>query len=183
MLADLFVPGGTAAEREALTRFQREAADAESAARLYGLVYEYDARRAIEHIAAPALVLHRRKDTAVAFQLGRELAASLPDARLVALEGMRHLPWHGDSGAVISEALEFLAETEDPEAVAGHGPPVASAAAAESPPSSAAAGRSGLSGPMVLPELSPREVEVLRLVAEGQSDQQIAAQAARLELI
>ncbi len=108
MLSDIFVPGGTDAEREAWARQQRESTDPETAAELYELVYSFDSTRAAPHVAAPALVLHRRDDAAVSFDLGRELAASLPNAQFVPLDGTRHLPWYGDTESVIEESLDFL---------------------------------------------------------------------------
>jgi class 3 adenylate cyclase/pimeloyl-ACP methyl ester carboxylesterase/DNA-binding CsgD family transcriptional regulator len=167
MLSDIFVPGGTQAERREWARFQRASAEADVAAELYELVYRYDASRAVEYVTAPALVLHRRHDTAVNFALGRELAASLPNASFVPLEGMRHLPWQGDSEATLSHALAFLAEHEPTSPVAVPG----LAEAPFVPPTPRAA---GMRGPVILPELSARELEVLRLVAKGSSDREIA---------
>ena len=46
----------------------------------------------LHEIQAPTLVLHRRDDRAMPFASGRELAALLPDARLVPLDGNLH-PW------------------------------------------------------------------------------------------
>lgn len=170
MLSDIFVPGGTQAERRNWVQFQRASAAPDVAADLYQLIYDYDATRAVEHATAPALVLHRRDDTAVSFRLGRELAASLPDARLVPLEGMRHLPWQGDTEPIFTHALSFLAEHE----AAATDATVSDQAAEPAPAPTPAPAPAGLRGPMSLPELSPRELEVLRLVADGHSDRAIA---------
>lgn len=167
MLSDIFIPGATTEEREAWTKFQQDAAAPDAAADLYELIYRYDATRAAAHASAPALVLHRRDDTAVAFRLGLELAAALPDARLKPLEGARHLPWQGDADAITTETLRFLAESRGATRTPTTPEPAAIASAA---PGS----REGPRGPMSLPELSPREVEVLRMVADGLSDNEIA---------
>ena len=45
--------------------------------------------------------------------LGRELAASLQESRFVSLDGNVHLPWLGDSAAVLAAVDEFL-ERHDP---------------------------------------------------------------------
>ncbi len=166
MLSDIFVPGGSPAERRAWAQFQRDSADAEEAAELYELIYSYDASRAVEHADAPALVLHRRDDTAVDFKLGRELAAGLPNARLLPLEGMRHLPWQGDTEPILNETIAFLADH------AGDGNPSPSPSAGMPDPEPAA--RPGIRGPISLPELSAREAEVLQLVSGGLSDREIA---------
>ncbi len=153
VLSDVFMPSATATEREDFVRFQRESAPAESAARSLEAVYSFDLGDTAERIRAPSLVLHRRDDRAIAFSLGQELAARIPGATFVALEGADHLPWHGDSAALARAVLEFLG-VEDPEVeLAGAEPP------ADAVPET---------------DLSQRELEVLRLVALGLSDCEIA---------
>jgi DNA-binding NarL/FixJ family response regulator len=88
-------------------------------------------------------VLHRRDDRAIPFALGRELAAQIPGARFLPLDGSDHAPWMGRSAAVVDATLAFLDDD---------------AGAEEALPD----------------DLSPREREVLRLVAAGLSDRQIA---------
>jgi pimeloyl-ACP methyl ester carboxylesterase/DNA-binding CsgD family transcriptional regulator len=168
VLSDMIVPGGTPAEREAWAKVQRDSADADAAADLYQLVYDYDSTRALDHVTAPTLVIHRRDDAAVPFKLGRELASRLPSSRFVPLEGTRHLPWQGDTEPIVELTLEFL-EAHQP---APGDPTSTSPEAAEAPPTAPAP--RGLNGPVSLPDLSPREVEVLKLVGEGLSDREIA---------
>ena len=59
-------------------------------------------------IGVPALVVHRRQDRAMPFAGARELAAALPDAELVALDGDIHPPWLGDSEPILAVLLAFL---------------------------------------------------------------------------
>ncbi len=165
MLSDIFVPGGTDAERQAWTKQQQDSTDARTAADLYELVYSYDATRAARHVSAPALVIHRRDDAAVAFDLGRELAASLENARFAPLDGSRHLPWYGDTDSILDETLPFLRE---------HVPAVPSKTPSAGSVTQPVAASPGMVGPMDVPDLSPRELEVLRLVADGLSDRAIA---------
>ena len=66
----------------------------------------------------PVLVIHRRDDHAIPHAVGRELAASLPEARFVSLDGDLHLPWLGDSAAVLAVVDEFLARHDPPPAAA-----------------------------------------------------------------
>jgi len=167
MLSDIFLPGASDSEREAFTDQLRGSADPETAAELYELVYSYDATRAARHVSSPALVIHRRDDAAVDFELGRELAATLQNARFQPLDGNRHLPWYGDTDAVVDEVLAFLREHPSPSpSTTGSG------SADRDEPASVA--RPGLTGPLGEPDLSPRELEVLRLVAEGLSDREVA---------
>jgi class 3 adenylate cyclase len=62
------------------------------------------------------LVIHRRRDTAVNFEAGRELAALIPGARLVPLEGRNHAIFPNDPEyEMYQQAVEeFLAEDRKP---------------------------------------------------------------------
>jgi len=144
MLAEMFAPDASPEIRRRVVDFQRASASAEMAARLLELVYAFDVREEAAALSAPALVLHRRDDRAVPFALGRALAAQIPGARFLPLEGSAHAPWMGRAGAVLEATLAFL---DDAPAVPGD---------------------------LALDDLSDREREVLRLVAAGLSDRQIA---------
>ena len=144
MLAEMFAPDASPEVRRHIVDFQRASASAEMAAQLLELVYAFDVRDATARVQAPVLVLHRRGDRAVPFALGRELAAQIPGARFVPLDGSDHAPWMGRSTSVVEAALAFLDD--------GAAPPDAPA----------------------VDELSAREREVLRLVAAGLSDREIA---------
>jgi pimeloyl-ACP methyl ester carboxylesterase/DNA-binding CsgD family transcriptional regulator len=144
-LAAMWLPGADAETLERFARLQRAAAGAEVAAAMLEGVYAADVRELLPRVIAPALVVHRRADRAMPFAQGRELAARLSAARLVALDGELHLPWLGDSDAVIGTVGAFLDEHHPVGAAPRDGP------------------------------LSEREREVLRLVADGLSDAEIAA--------
>lgn len=149
VLADIFMPGATAAERAVFAQFQRQCSTPEEAAAELALVYRLDARDVISSIEAPTLVLHRREDRAIPFALGQDLASSIDRAQFVELHGDEHFPWRGDAEAVVVATTRFLS---------GHAPAPVS-------PTVSVPGRD---------VLSPREIEVLRLVAAGRTDAQIA---------
>ena len=151
VLADVFMPSATAAERDEFVSFQRDSAPAELAARSLEATYTFSVEDSAGLIRSPTAVLHRRNDRAIPFELGRQLAARIPGAVFVALQGADHLPWFGDARAVARAVLEF-AGVERPEVVSA---PRVDAAAADT-------------------GLTARELEVLRLVAEGLSDAEIA---------
>jgi pimeloyl-ACP methyl ester carboxylesterase/DNA-binding CsgD family transcriptional regulator len=148
LLADIFLGDADGAEQERVARYQRAAASPETAAALLELIYRNDVRAELERVRAPTLVVHRRGDRAIPYHLGRELAAAIPGATLLPLEGTAHFPWAGDWRSVARALRSGLV----PEA----GPRLADEPAA------------------VL--LSGREREVLALVASGLSDQEIADQ-------
>jgi pimeloyl-ACP methyl ester carboxylesterase/DNA-binding CsgD family transcriptional regulator len=145
LLAEIFVPSGDRAERESFAHFQRRSATADVAAALFELTCSIDVSEDAARLEAPILVVHRRGDRAIPFSAGEELAALGPKAELVALEGDSHMPWFGAAGDVVDAIAPFL----------GMAAPARPAAA-------------------VVSQLTARELDVLRLVAEGLSDGDIA---------
>ncbi|GLI26713.1 LuxR family transcriptional regulator [Agromyces rhizosphaerae] len=153
VLADLFLPEATAEERDEFVAYQRRSASRESAAASMAELYAFDSTGHLGRVRAPTLVLHRREDRAIPFALGADVASRIPGARFVELHGLDHFPWRGDQRAVTDEVLRFLGVDPGPRTAADPG------ASVTEPP---------------VADLSPREIEVLRLVARGDTDQQIA---------
>jgi pimeloyl-ACP methyl ester carboxylesterase/DNA-binding CsgD family transcriptional regulator len=145
ILADLFLPTATPAERDEFVRFQRGSLTAEKAVRSLAAVYAFDVRDRLATIEVPTLVLHRRDDRAIPFALGQDVATRIPGATFVPLDGTDHLPWRGDADSLTRAVREFLG-----------------------------AGRRARRAGSQRGELSDRELDVLRLVAQGLSDQEIA---------
>ena len=73
----------------------------------------------------PTLVLHRADDRVVPAANGRQLAAGIPGARLVMLDGADHYLFSGEATPTLVAIEEFVAGTRTPpggrEASAGHG--------------------------------------------------------------
>jgi len=113
-LADLFVPGASKDDLEAFARSQRESASAEMAARLLEADEEWDVTDLLPRITAPTLVIHREKDRAVPARCGRELAALIPNAHFIPLEGNDHMPTLGDSGVILRAIADFLEADAEP---------------------------------------------------------------------
>ena len=97
-------------------------------------------------VACPTLVMHARDDALVPFAEGRLLATLIPGARFVALESRNHILLADEPAWT-----QFRAELRD------------------------FLGPAEVSTPAELPELSNRELEVLALVAEGLSNEEVAA--------
>ncbi len=95
-LAGAFVTDPTPQELTAFADFQRESATAAVAARLLEVYYETDVTPLLPKIKTPTTVLHREGDRGTRFELGREVAARIPDAVLIPLQGNSHLFYHGD---------------------------------------------------------------------------------------
>ena len=67
-----------------------------------------DVRDILPAIRVPTLILHRTGDRRIDVGGGRYMAERIPDARLVELSGIDHLPWVGDGDAIVDEVEEFL---------------------------------------------------------------------------
>ncbi|KDF02335.1 LuxR family transcriptional regulator [Mycolicibacterium aromaticivorans JS19b1 = JCM 16368] len=146
MLSDIFLGSAEAGEHEVFARLQRESASADTAAELLSLVYGFDVRAHLPRVRRPATVVHRRDDRAVPYRLGREVAAAIPGAKFIPLQGQSHFPWHGDVDSVIRACRQGLNPDQTAEPDAGH--------------------------EAVL--LSLREREILGCVAHGLGDREIA---------
>ena len=150
VFSTLFVPDASEEQMRWFDEAQRRSTSAENAIRLRRSREDVDVTEDARHVQTPTLVMHARDDAMVPFDEGRHLAALIPGARFVPLEGRNHILL-GDEPAW----TRFLAEIED-----FVGPGV---------PTDRAPGHG-------LASLSRRELNVLRLVAEGLSNQEIAEQ-------
>jgi DNA-binding CsgD family transcriptional regulator len=105
-------------------------------------------------VSTPTLVLHADKDARVPYEDGRSLASLIPGAQLVTLRSDNHFTLADEPAwsVLIGNVRHFLATGKPlPE---GQGQAVGSQAPAG--------------------QLTPREIEVLRLIAAGRSNQEIA---------
>jgi pimeloyl-ACP methyl ester carboxylesterase/DNA-binding CsgD family transcriptional regulator len=110
VLTGIFVPDPTAAELEALLRFQRVSASATVASQILEVYYDTDVRALLPAIRARTAVLHREADRGTRFELGREVATLIPGSALIPLPGSSHLYYHADWQGVAEAMLTFLSE-------------------------------------------------------------------------
>jgi pimeloyl-ACP methyl ester carboxylesterase/DNA-binding CsgD family transcriptional regulator len=108
VLTDIFAPDATAGTRAALSAYQRESASAETATALLRFCYRIDVTASLAAIRAPTLVVHREDDRAAPLEQARLIASAVPGARLEVLPGRSHLPYIGDSSAVVAAIRTFL---------------------------------------------------------------------------
>lgn len=89
-------------------RYLRMGASPGAGVALYRMNVEIDIRGLLPSIRVPTLLLHRAGDRLVNLAASRYMAERIPGAKLVELAGDDHLPFFGDSDAVIDEIQEFL---------------------------------------------------------------------------
>lgn len=89
-------------------KFERLGGDPKAVVELMKMNSEIDITEILPTVQAPTLVLHRDQDVLVDYEGGRQLAGGIPHARLVTLSGPDHLPWVGDTDAIVEEMEEFL---------------------------------------------------------------------------
>jgi pimeloyl-ACP methyl ester carboxylesterase/DNA-binding CsgD family transcriptional regulator len=142
-MADIYIPGVSTEQREAFASYQQQCATKDAAVAQATAVGDFNVKHLLRGIETPTLVLHKRGDRAVPFELGRRLARDLPNSRFVPLDGNYHILGLENTKAFLNAMFEFL----------------------ETP---------GAAGPAPIRGVTRRERDVLRLVAAGMSNRQIA---------
>ena len=75
---------------------------------LYEMLLDIDVRAVLPSVRVPCLVIHAASSNSMFIDHARYLAEHLPDARLVALEGVDHYPWFANGDRIVAEVEEFL---------------------------------------------------------------------------
>jgi pimeloyl-ACP methyl ester carboxylesterase len=89
MLGSAFLDGSTLQWH---LRIWREGVTAEMGVKLMAEhLHKMDLQDLLPKVSVPTLVVHYRNDQAIPFESGRELAAGIPGARFVSLEGDGHI--------------------------------------------------------------------------------------------
>jgi len=91
-----------------ITTFFRRSASPGAAVALNRMNAQIDTRSVLPTIRVPTLVIQRAGDREVNAAEERWIASQIPDAKYVELAGDDHLPWLGDSDALLDEVEEFL---------------------------------------------------------------------------
>jgi pimeloyl-ACP methyl ester carboxylesterase/DNA-binding winged helix-turn-helix (wHTH) protein len=98
VFTSFFVPGGTPEQMRWFNDLQRNSTSPENAVRIR-LVSDYmDVTKLLPQVTVPTLVLHCHGDAVQPFDEGINLAAAIPGARFVGLEGQNHLILESDPG-------------------------------------------------------------------------------------
>jgi pimeloyl-ACP methyl ester carboxylesterase len=86
-----FIPEATPEHEQWFDELQRVSTSPENAARLMERDDDIDVRPLLSKVTTPTLVIHCNRDQAVPADKGRYIAASIPNARYVSLQGANHL--------------------------------------------------------------------------------------------
>ncbi len=110
LFTSLFIPGGSAEQMQWWNDLQRITTSPENAVRLREIVDRIDVTELLAKVTTPTLVLHCRDDAVQPFDEGRRVAAGIPGARFVAIEGRNHVPLKGEPAwdRLLQEMRDFI---------------------------------------------------------------------------
>jgi len=142
----MLVPGATSQVMDWVDELQRVSTSPENAVRFRQAFRTIDVSGLAPLVEAPTIVFHSRDDEMVPFAEGRQLAATVPNARFVPLEGRNHVFLTDEPAwqTFLAELRGFLGVSR----------------------------RQASGG---LEALSSRELEIADLAADGLSNEEIAA--------
>ena len=140
-----FIPGGSPEQHRWFNELERISTSPANAGRFMRVFNEINVVDLLPRVACPTLVLHSSRDARVPFDEGRLIAGLIPGARFVPLEGDNHLLL--DTEPSWSRWLEELRAFLPSVARADH----------------------------AFAALTPRERDLLELIAQGRDNAQIAA--------
>jgi pimeloyl-ACP methyl ester carboxylesterase/DNA-binding CsgD family transcriptional regulator len=150
VFANLLIPGASMQQQRWFAELQRQSVSPATAVRLWRAFHNIDIQVLAGQVRLPTLVFHVEGDAIVPFRQGLWLASLIPDARFVPLAGKNHILLKEEPAwpRFLAELRSFL-RTDAPEPATGD-------------------------AQCVFPELTPREREVLELIARGLSNGEIA---------
>jgi pimeloyl-ACP methyl ester carboxylesterase/DNA-binding CsgD family transcriptional regulator len=151
LFSTMLIPEGNLEQMASLNQLAKISATPENASKMERAFYEIDVRDLAKQVTVPTLVLHPRQDASIPMEEGRLLATHIPGSRFVQLESKNHILLEQEPAWIrfLTELRSFLGIGED---------------TPDLPP---------LIQP-VFPELTPREHDVLEMIAQGLDNQQIA---------
>lgn len=150
IFTDLLMPEASEEEHQWLAELQHKTATPAMASRLWQVFHQIDVRHLLDKVNVPTLIFHVTGDKVVPFEEGRKLASEIPNARFIPLESENHILPEGDPAwdRFVAEVRSFIGSSR-------------AETVADDPQ-------------QLFPELTPRECEVLDLIARGLKNDEIA---------
>jgi serine/threonine protein kinase/pimeloyl-ACP methyl ester carboxylesterase len=110
----LYAPDATPEQAQSFNDLQRISTSPENAVKLLTEMGKIDVVDLLPQVKVPTLVLHCRDEAGVPFEEGRKIAAMIPGARFVPLEGRNHLLLEGAPswGTFVKEIRRFIGTEE-----------------------------------------------------------------------
>ena len=110
MFGAFFMPDANADQLSGFTNLQRKATPPENAASIQRAIDSIDISSELSNVQASTLVFHVRADARAPFEEGRRMAASIPNARFIPLEGRNHVMLADDPSLelFLNEVSRFL---------------------------------------------------------------------------
>jgi pimeloyl-ACP methyl ester carboxylesterase/DNA-binding CsgD family transcriptional regulator len=145
----MHIPDATPEQFRAYNDLLRLTTNPRNALAMLRTFYALNVTDVVSQVRCPTLVLHARGDAIISFDEGRAVAAAIPDARFVPLDGRGHIVLDTEPAwrQLVTALDEFLANPPaEPEKIKG-----------------------------LLDELTAREQQVLELVAQGLDNHSTAA--------
>jgi pimeloyl-ACP methyl ester carboxylesterase/DNA-binding CsgD family transcriptional regulator len=151
LFASLFIPDATAEQVRWFSDLMRTTTQPEIAARIIEAFGQINVRSLLPQVKVPTVVVHARGDARIPFDQGRLLATEIPNASFVTLEGRNHILTESEPAWTrFCEAFNEWMGVSETDAD-GHA-----------------------AAPVDLAELTVRENAILRLVAQGAANGEIA---------
>lgn len=115
MFTATFLPDGNAAQNMLFNEMQRTSATPETAFAFMKSIADVDVREIASEVKTPALVMHRKGDLAIPVKHGQRMAAQLPNARMVLLDGSNHwmITDEADMDHIVALIDDFVLKSGD----------------------------------------------------------------------
>jgi pimeloyl-ACP methyl ester carboxylesterase len=109
LFTSVVAPEATKEQADLFNELQRRTTSPECAARYFETVGDFDVRHLLVKVNVPTLVMHLRDDLLNPLEAGRQMAAGIPGARFVTLQGKNHFMLPGEPAAIrFREELELF---------------------------------------------------------------------------
>ena len=114
LFTNLYIPGASTEQADWFTEVQRISASTENSVKIQRVLSRIDVRNLLPKVKVPTMVAHARDDRVVPFAAGEQLAAKIPGAQFVPLEGSNHILLDNEPAwsAFTAATQSFLGEGE-----------------------------------------------------------------------